>query len=249
MTVEKVNEEDQPQGLRGWIINHDDSWLFLGLYIGLAVVLSIWISLFWLVAVVAVHFLFEWVRQTHLTKHRRTAFLQVLWELKLDIGLVIFALVLSLYMEVVLGLVGLQGATRAGAAVQAGAKGGARFAVWEQILRGVLLTVDDVAQVARAVLSGRKKAQAKENGKTALTPTAVGEVASEIISSSAKAGEEESLWGDWLKPWGKGDWIAVVLLISCVGLLLAAPLLTDHTWHTIFLTLADELHPYPTDEL
>lgn len=49
-----------------WVIRHDDSWLFTVLHIGLAVVLSIWIGLFWLVAVVVVHFAFEIVRQRSL---------------------------------------------------------------------------------------------------------------------------------------------------------------------------------------
>jgi hypothetical protein len=36
-----------------WILQHDDRWSFIALYVSLAVVLSMWISLFWLVALVA----------------------------------------------------------------------------------------------------------------------------------------------------------------------------------------------------
>lgn len=139
---ESTTIDNQPTGIRRWIIDHDDSWLFIIAYIGLAVVLSIWISLFWLVAVVAVHLAFEVVRQKATHEQWTTIISQALWELKLDIALVLFALVVSLYMEVVLGVVGLQGVARAGAATQAGLRGGARFAAWQRIIRGVLLSVD-----------------------------------------------------------------------------------------------------------
>ena len=52
--------------LRDWVLNHDDSWIFIILYVGLAVVLSLWISLFWLLVVVAGHFVLEWIRQRHI---------------------------------------------------------------------------------------------------------------------------------------------------------------------------------------
>ena len=117
---ESISNAKQPGGIRNWIINHDDSWLFIIGYIGLAVVLSIWISLFWLVAVVAVHFLFEIVRQHTIHDSWTTIISESLWELKLDIALVLFALVVSLYMDVVLGVAGLQGAARAGASAAQG---------------------------------------------------------------------------------------------------------------------------------
>jgi hypothetical protein len=217
---------DQPTGIRRWIINHDDSWLFIISYIGLAVVLSIWISLFWLVAVVAVHFAFEIVRQKATYHQWTTIISQALWELKLDIALVLFALVVSLYMEVVLGVVGLQGAARAGAAAQASLRGGARFAAWQRIIRGVLLSVDDAAQVAR-VAAGKGNGAADEAEETAVTPTSPG--------------------GSWIGLWGRGDRIAIGLGIVCLLLLVLSPYLTDHTFHSAFVTLAAELHPYPLD--
>ncbi len=45
--------------LRRWLVMHDDQWTFIVPYIGLAVLLSALISLFWLVVVVAVHFALE----------------------------------------------------------------------------------------------------------------------------------------------------------------------------------------------
>jgi hypothetical protein len=212
------------QSFKQWVINHDESWLFVGLYVGLAVVLSIWISLFWLVVVVAIHAAFEWVRQSELRTGFRPRLLETLWEVKLDIALVIFALALSLYMEVILGIVGLHAASRAGAATL---RGGARFAAWEQVIRGFFLTVDDAAQVARALATKKSedKELTEEEAEALVTPV--------------------SWWGSWAAKWGKGDWIAVGMTVICIIFMLLATSLTDHTWGSAAYTLLEELHPYP----
>jgi hypothetical protein len=141
-----------------WIMTYDDRWLFIVPYIGLAVLLSIVTGLFWLVAVVAAHFALELLRQHYIARLTQTRpgpiglLLRVLWELRLDIALIAFALVLALYMELTLGLVGLGSATRAGMMA------GARFAVIQRLLRVILLSLDDLAQFAR-VLARRRNRQ------------------------------------------------------------------------------------------
>jgi hypothetical protein len=127
-----------------WVHAHDESWLFIISYVGLAVVLSIWISIFWLVVVVCIHFGLELVRQGARSDGPRTTLGLALWETKLDFSLVLFALALGVYMEWVLGLAGL------GPAARLGAQSAARAAGWTRALRGVLLSVDDAAQVCRA---------------------------------------------------------------------------------------------------
>jgi hypothetical protein len=222
---------------RDWIINHDDSWLFLVLYIGLAVILSIWISLFWLVAVVAVHFAFEWMRQQTLRSGFRNILLEVLWELKLDIALVLFALALSLYMDMVLGVVGLRSAARMAPAAQAGLRSSARFAAWQRIIRGVLLSVDDAAQVARAVTVSRSDAAAGAAGTESLE--SAGTAAAEPIAAADPA------HASWYGRWGMGDWISAALGAACIVLILLAPSLTEHSFASLTTTLATELHPFP----
>lgn len=127
-----------------WVIEHDDSWVFTLCYVGLAVVLSLLISLFWLIVVVALHAALEWYALQHrgYPTHRLG---RTLWHLKLDLSLILFALALGLYLELLFGLAGL------GAVARTGAQAGSRFLAWKQALRGVLLTLDDAAQVARAL--------------------------------------------------------------------------------------------------
>jgi hypothetical protein len=228
--TQTTQSESRFTGVRNWIINHDDSWLFIILYIGLAVVLSIWISLFWLVAVVAVHFGFEIVRQREAHGNWTSVISEALWELKLDIALVLFALVVSLYMELALGVAGLQGAARIGSAAQAGMRGGARFAAWQRIIRGLLLSVDDAAQVVRVAAGKSNKDQGRETG---------------VKVQSVKT---DSSRGSWFGGWTRGDWIAISMGIVCFLLLASTPLITDHTFPSAIAALAAELHPFPNNQ-
>jgi hypothetical protein len=136
--------------IHAWIVNHDESKLFLVLYLTLALVLSVAIGLFWLVALVVVHFAFEHVRSRYDGLTGRAALGRALWNVKLDVALVLFALVLALYLQVVMGVLGLHAVSRAGALAQAGARGGIRFAAWEKVIRGILLSADDADRQPQA---------------------------------------------------------------------------------------------------
>lgn len=203
---------------RRWIIEHDDRWLWTILYIGSAVVLSIWISLFWLVVVVGVHGVIEWFRQRHFDQRIPGVAARVAWELKLDVALVLFALVVAVYIEVILGVAGLAGAARVGA--QAAARGGA----WAKAIRGVLLSIDDAAQLARAV--GRGGRGVDLTGEPHL--------------------EGNARWGGWTRRWGLGGWISIGLAMISLALLIIAPLLTDRDGAGVIRLLLEELHPWPS---
>lgn len=201
--------------------------MFIVPYIALAVLLSVILSLFWLVVVVAVHFALEWLRQTYLAQLREenAGFLTLLrrttWELKLDIGLVIFALALALYMEAVLGVVGLGAASRG--AAMAGTRVATRFGVIQQVLRAFLLSVDDLAQVAR-VMAKRGK------GKT-----------------DGDAGEEDDAddIGDGRIVPGRWDYVILGFTGVCVALIFAAPILTGASVEEVLAQIAEELTPFP----
>jgi hypothetical protein len=122
---------DRWERLGEWVRHHDESWIFVAIYIGLAVGLSVFVSLFWLVVVGAFHLTLELMRQSWYRETWTSTVLHAWWEIKMDVGLILLALTLVLYLEVVLGLLGLQSAARAAAATRAahaGARGASRAA-------------------------------------------------------------------------------------------------------------------------
>ncbi len=163
---------DAPPSLREWVREHDEKWLFVVLYLGLAVGLSVMVSLFWLVMVGFLHFVLELFRQAHYRDGPRSVTLHALWEVKLDIALILLALMLVLYIEVVLGLLGIQSAARAAAVSRAGARIGTRAAAWERNLRTFLLTVDEMVRVVYAGVMLRNKKRSKAGGDEAASAAA-----------------------------------------------------------------------------
>lgn len=180
-----------------WAVHHDESWLFVAIYLGLAVGLSVFVSLFWLLVCGVFHLLLELVRQAHYRDSVGSVLLHAFWEIKMDVGLILLALSLVLYLEVVLGVLGLQSAARAAAvgraantgvragtrAAQAGsraAQAGARAAggsssAMEQWVRGFLLTVDELARVVYAIFlvkEWKKKSATPATGGAALIDAA-----------------------------------------------------------------------------
>jgi len=238
-------------GLLAWIESHDERLLFVVSYITLAVVLTIWLGLFWLVVVVGVHALFELIRQS--VRHHRPGrvLLEAAWEVKLDIALVIFALALALYIDVVMGILGLQQAARAGAA---SARAGGRFLVWQRVLRAIALSVDDVFNAGRFVrpmLRMRQRPAPAEapGAEPGDAPQSEDSSAAPAVAPSEEAGEsaapEDPARSSWRKPWGWGDHLAVGLGVACLLLILLSPLLTQHTPLGAVQTLAAELKPFP----
>ncbi|HRQ65619.1 MAG TPA: hypothetical protein PKZ76_12290 [Xanthomonadaceae bacterium] len=196
-----------------WVAEHDERWLFTLLYVGLAVVLSLWISLFWLVAVVAAHGALEWwsLRQRGFNGPLLGP---ITWHLKLDIALILFALWLGVYMETLFGIAGL------GSLARTGAHAGARFIAWQRVLRGILLTVDDAAQVARAV-------EARVNGG---------------VVESGDAGTTER---GWRGEWTRGDRATLAFGTLWLVLIMLAPWLTEHDALGVLTIMGLDLHPWP----
>lgn len=201
-----------------WIAEHDDSWVFILIYVGLGLVLSMTISLFWLAAVVAAHGVLEWFAMPRKGIHDHRVG-RVLWHLKLDIGLTLVALWLGLYIEVIFGLAGL------GAMARAGAQTAARTIAWQRAIRGVLMTVDEGAHVVKAVVT--------RGGKKRPVETVVVEVPDDRPP--------------WRRPWSRSDKFAVIFTATWAVLILLAPVLTDHTVASTLAVLAADLHPWPQD--
>ncbi len=130
---------------RRWLLEHDNRVTFTIIYITLALVLSMAISMFWLAAVVAAHGIIEYwsLGKQGIADHRLG---RTLWHIKLDIMLVLAALWLGLYIDLLFGIAGL------GAAARTGAQAGARLIAWQRTIRGILLSVDEAALAAKAAL-------------------------------------------------------------------------------------------------
>jgi hypothetical protein len=219
--------EEFAPGLREWVRDHDEKWLFVVVYLGLAVGLSVFVSLFWLVAVAGLHFALELLRQAQLRAGRGDVLLHALWEIKLDVGLILLALALALYIDVILGVLGLQSAARVTTATRAGARASARAAAWEQKLRTFLLTVDEMARVVYAVLVLRRGAR---RGAAQPAP---------FSAPAASAGPA------WRETWSLADRAGVALVAAGVVLIAAGPLLTAHDFDSILSLLRSELQPLP----
>ena len=210
-----------------WIVNHDDSRLFVVVYIGLAVTLSIVLGLFWLCAVVAVHYIFEYIRQAYFSKAGLSTAASALWEVKLDVFLIFFAFVIAVYMDVILGAAGLSAGARTAAATAS------RFAGWQRIIRGVALSLDDMALVIRA--AGRRIAE-----KTGVRSKSVKSGTPQKYDKHSDETEDAEENGI-----SKGDIFSLSFGFICILLIFSAPLITDHSMSDVFMIIIHELHPLP----
>lgn len=133
-----------------WIAAHDDSKVFAAIYISASLILSLTVSLFWLAACVAVHFLFEAIAASKNGSKR--VLRSALWGTKFDISLVLFSLWLAVYLDTIFGMVGL------GVAAKTAAQTAVRFGAWQKIVRIFLLSADDIVMVIKGFFGGRKSA-------------------------------------------------------------------------------------------
>jgi hypothetical protein len=195
------------------------------MYLGASVILSIFISLFWLLFVIAIHFGFECYRQSHYIRDRRNVLLHALWEVKLDIGLAALAFAVALYVDVIMGLLGIQSATR----VAQAARVGARAAAWERNLRTFLLTIDEITRVSHAAytLGLRHRRGGKSQGAA-------------IVPAVARADVPA-----WRGRWGWGDRIGLALVTVGLTLIVLAPLLTPHDVAGSLMVILEQLKPFP----
>jgi hypothetical protein len=214
-----VSRRGARETLISWVREHDDRWAFTVTYVGLALILSIAVSLFWLVAVVGFHFLLEYARQRSRGYSMGSAIGEASWEVSLDVGLILFALVLALYLDLIFGLAGLGPASRAG--VNAVSRAAPRFAGWQTALRAGLLSLDDIAQIAKNAV--RRSAETE---------------------AGVMSGDFQLRVG-WVSPWSRTDWICVIFLSAMVLFLGLAPIVLDGGLSGTMAILKQELTPLP----
>lgn len=234
-----MQDESLKEKIVKWIHTHDDCWFFVIAYIGLAVVLSTFISLFWLIAIVIFHGIFELIKFSSNTKNTPLLIKKVLWEIKLDIALIFFSFVIHLYLGFAMGVAGIGGISRAGAGIaragstaaratsatartiQTSARVAPRVVIIQRTLRAGLMMLDEAILVLRGIFFGNKSKKEKKEYK-----------------------KQEKIKKD--KKWSFGDWFTVSLGIISIILIFLAPVITEHdTYRLVLLQILEELHPFP----
>lgn len=209
--------------LKDWIRDHDDRWSFVILYVGGAVALSVFMNLFWVVLLMTGNFCLKIYRNYLVEKPLPV--LTSLWQVKLDIGLIFFALVIGLYADHIFSALGLSQAARAGQAVK-GLQMVTRFGVIERGLKVFFMTIDDQARLVNAVVKARKR----KRSIVAVPEDALPE---------PEAHEPSYPW----KSWGKGDVFSVSFGLVCFALILASPLILGVPAGEIVDSISGQLTP------
>jgi len=241
---------DRPEGMRlsrldpvrSWIVRHDRSILFAVLYITLTIVLSVFISYFWLLAVVAVHILLEWLKKGYLgylPGMHRTAW--TLWDTKYDIALVFLAFTLLSYTGINVGVAGAQSVGRAGLLggrlAPVTSRVGpilARFARFGRFFRTIGVKAVDVFFSARVALFRKADMARAASSEAYLAPATA---ADEVITVPDHL--------PWQKRLGGGAWFALIVIAFNIVAVLVSPLITDHSYITLLQSLGAKLHPWP----
>lgn len=206
-----------------WIHEHDDRLSFVILYIGGAIALSVWMNLFWVIMLMLCHFGLEIVRGRLIGE--RHPLPHALWEVKLDIALVLFAIVVALYSEHVLAALGIGQAARAGQAATRGVQFASRFAVVERALRVALLTMDDIARLIQAAIKFKNR-RAVPEPETGPAPD---------------SGDPEAVAGERMTT---GDIVTLAFGATCILLIMLMPTLLGTTPDQLGDQILEELSPY-----
>jgi hypothetical protein len=199
-----------------WCSEHDERNSFVFIYITASVVLSLMAGLFWLVMLVGVHFGLELYRNRRLAPRTRLA--HATFGIKLDVTLVLLALALSLYMDLLFAVLGLRALPRAGAAV--GRLGG-RLPSVRRVIRAALLLTDEVVRVGAYFAAAR--------GISTAAP------------SEARVRRSGS---PWTEHWSLGTRLVIGLGACALFLLLAGPWLSGNGVDGTLAILVHELSPF-----
>ncbi|MEZ0225694.1 MAG: hypothetical protein ACAH83_14155 [Alphaproteobacteria bacterium] len=139
--------------IRKWVHEHDERLSFTLLYFGGAVLLGIFMNLFWVAALMALHFAIE--IPGNIMRRAEAPVRDALWHIKFDIGLILFSLVIAVYMSKLLAVLGVSQVVRATRAVE-GVRALSRAKVIEGAIRAFMMSIDDVVGLVSRIHRGRK---------------------------------------------------------------------------------------------
>jgi len=248
------NPPPQLGPIKTWIVNHDRSLVFALVYVVSTIVLSVFISYFWLLALVGVHIIIEWLSKSYRGYRYRLAW--TLWDVKFDLALVCLAFALLSYTGISAGVAGAQSATRAGllggrlSAAIASRIGflavAGEYLAWigrylsrlapvfsrfGQLLTRFGIKVIDVFFSARVALF-RKADMARA-------------AARKLPHEGEQTLAEAPTGLPWQRRLSSGDWFAISVIVINLIAVFSAPLITDHSYASLFQSLGVKLHPWP----
>lgn len=216
-----------------WVDEHDDRWSFIIFYVGISVLLSVFMSLFWVALLMLAHLGLETVR--HLMLGMDRPFLRALWRVKLDIGLVLLAVVIALYADTVMAALGLGYSARVAQATRS-SQLVTRFAVVQRGLRVFMMTADDMTRLAHALW----RAVTGKRGNIAEA------VAGAAIPVPHDHDDPAILRTRGTVPWRqptRGDWASIGFGALCLTLVILTPVLTAHDAAAMVAVLAAQFTP------
>ncbi len=230
---------------KNWLIEHDNKILFVSLYAGLSLVLTLCLGLFWLILIVFIHFVFEIIKYRYNNSDWRYIVLNSIWETKLDFGLVLLALIISIYLDEILGMAGLGAAARTGTQC---ASRGVRFLSYQRIIRAIVLSLDEMAIAIKAIWCRQK--QRKQSRRVRLdghSKQNLQMLQSEIEQASFSGSDcIMKTQTPWTGKWSFGDYFGIIMLLVCFFLIIGAPLILENytNWYALFGSIIKELHPF-----
>jgi hypothetical protein len=231
------------------IVNHDQSRAFNVLYISLALILSVFVSLFWLVLIVGIHFTLELIRQHHYCSESiRKVFGRSFWQLKLDLSFIAFSFAVDAYMGVLLGVAGLGNISSLRGIEEAEISSGARLGGYERAIRGVMLSSDDIARTTTAAIGFKNDARDNRSDTLSESDDAVkDDVATLGMHDSEQPMVQELAPKDanLQVRWSRKDYATVAFGITCICLLFLTPWLIGMTYDELLQIIMKELQPFP----
>lgn len=233
-----------------WIIDHDKSRVFNVLYVGLAIILSVFVSLFWLVLIVGIHFAFEIVRHYHhSSKPMRRVLGRSLWHLKLDLSFIAFSFVVDAYMGFLFGVAGLGNISRVGAISRVGVRSGARLGGYEGAIRGIMLSADDIARTTSKAVGLRGSMKGDDNVVLKGDDAEVDDANMPGLPDSKESPFQPELVSQDAQlevTWARKDYATLAFGVICITLLLLTPWLIGMTYEELLGVILLDLQPFPT---
>ncbi len=226
-TADEIASADAAsRSLYRWVIEHDDRRLFLVGYIVLSIVLSIAISLFWLLVLIAIHLLLELVKKRHdgAGSLRRTL-AWALWDVKFDLALLVMAFMLLVYTSISVGILGIGGASLGASRSLHGLVAAMPISPRDFILAARIIGLRQLDR--REIL--RRRRQRRTTGP----------------SDAARASRIAAVRYPWQATWSFAEKLALLFVLVNVSAIALGFYVAEETPRQVLAAMLQQLHPWP----